>query len=526
MLGLAFLALTVSAAPVFVGCSKERNVNQPSLCAEKSVTTAQAVPASPEASTPTKTASSAVKAAQEEFQKLFIPVGDSYYSRIVGEYNRTVIGDWKAEIEIEERKGVQYAVEEYQVSEAEKLNGIAGKGMVIFSSAVSRRFHPDSGWTQWRDHQPMVEVRYVLGKDEDVSTKVYVDEPGFGAPSAKHLRDAGISDGSESYWKQHLHEQLEPAFNKLKENPPKAPQDLAAAWLNFLNEWGTTRNPFFEENDELLLAAEENYAKAMQKWWLAQYQDESKKPQFRGVTPEAKSAGHAHFLEMQKVVFGDGSGLSADFKKLPSFTNSIGVTFVWCPPATDDDKTLPGFWISESEITELQWSRLTGAPTDHPNLPVRKISWQESVDFCETLTTFEQEAFAFPTQLKYSLPTQETWERACFADAEKRSDRPDNLLDLGWFKENSNGELQPVKSKTPNKFGIYDMRGNVAEWILRRATYGHYDGRYVPTHKGDSFRDTTEDHSPRSTSCPSNGSFSPDFSRKSSSIGFRIVIQP
>jgi len=63
----------------------------------------------------------------------------------------------------------------------------------------------------------------------------------------------------------------------------------------------------------------------------------------------------------------------------------------------------------------------------------------------------------------YRLPTEAEWEYACRAGA---SAEPSPLSDYAWYAPNSNGKYQPVGTRKPNAWGLYDMLGNVMEWTL------------------------------------------------------------
>jgi formylglycine-generating enzyme required for sulfatase activity len=69
----------------------------------------------------------------------------------------------------------------------------------------------------------------------------------------------------------------------------------------------------------------------------------------------------------------------------------------------------------------------------------------------------------------YRLPTEAEWEYACRAESESPyyfGNDSNDLDKYGWYKNNSNNKYQKVGQKLPNKWGLYDMHGNVSEWTL------------------------------------------------------------
>jgi len=169
------------------------------------------------------------------------------------------------------------------------------------------------------------------------------------------------------------------------------------------------------------------------------------------------------------------------------FTNTIGQTFVYIKPGSflmgsppdesnrsaDEQQhrvTLTkGFYLQTTEVTQGQWRLVMEKDPAHFQgcgdlCPVESVSWDDVQKFIDILNQR-------PGTHKYRLPTEAEWEYA--ARAGTTGPFAGSSVDsMGWHRDNSGDMTHIVGMKSPNSWGLYDMHGNVSEWV--QDWYGEY----------------------------------------------------
>ncbi|MBW1871030.1 MAG: formylglycine-generating enzyme family protein [Deltaproteobacteria bacterium] len=172
----------------------------------------------------------------------------------------------------------------------------------------------------------------------------------------------------------------------------------------------------------------------------------------------------------------DGSAGDAGDTGGQTWTDQYGITWTIIPTGTFDmgcsplddaclsyerprhEVTVSFFAMMTTEVTQAQYEGVTGEnPSNHsncPECPVEALSWYSARDFCLAVGG--------------RLPSDAEWEYAARAGTSTRYYCGHDTAcvdDIAWHLLNSDIQTHPVAQKMQNEFGLYDVLGNVQEWV-------------------------------------------------------------
>jgi formylglycine-generating enzyme required for sulfatase activity len=140
------------------------------------------------------------------------------------------------------------------------------------------------------------------------------------------------------------------------------------------------------------------------------------------------------------------------------------------------------FYLGVHTVTQGQWEAVMGNNPSQfkgdSNRPAETVSWEDVQAFIDRLNAREGHT-------RYRLPTEAEWEYAARASSTTVycfGDDPRQLGECAWYGKNAYSQTHPVGTLQPNAWGLYDMHGNVWEWV--QDWYGKYTAETVTDPQG------------------------------------------
>ncbi len=172
------------------------------------------------------------------------------------------------------------------------------------------------------------------------------------------------------------------------------------------------------------------------------------------------------------------AALIGEFVKVTGGCFQMGDTFGsgWSDETPVHGVCVNGFAIGKYEVTQGQWLAVMGKnPSNFKNgnnFPVEQVSWVEAQNFISRLNAMTGRNFRMLSEAEWEYAARSGGKHELYAGG-------DDIGVLAWYGGNAGSSSHPVGTRQANGLGIYDMSGNVGEWVQ-----GWYDGEYYKVSPG------------------------------------------
>lgn len=126
---------------------------------------------------------------------------------------------------------------------------------------------------------------------------------------------------------------------------------------------------------------------------------------------------------------------------------------------------LDSFYMGKYEVTQGEWLKVMGSnPANNQagsTYPVEHVEWHDAKAFITRLNQLTGRGYRLPTEAEWEYAARERGGAALWSGTSTES----KLASYAWYKTNADGKTRAVGQKQPNRLGIYDLTGNVWEWV-------------------------------------------------------------